>query len=418
MRPSRRLRVAVQGWLPMQEASGAKTRLLGLLNGLAQCAPDDVDVVLLAGPDTQDTFGRVVDSIPRASMIDCGIRSEPTWRRHLDERRRLPARLASHGIDVLDIASLPLPERPRDCAVVLTLHDLRDFGSFARGIRSRLVASSTRAALHAADRIVVPSPQVAKELALRFAGSARRIEVVPGTLPALTTAAIRPDASRPDASRVDATGEDSRGRTATFDGEQSSAELAPLLHIGRPEARKRIDFLLRAFARSRISDRKLVLIGGGDASAWRQLCELARGLGIAERVRMLGELDDNARNRELAKCHALAFPSLLEGFGLPALEAIAHGKPVLCVRGSAPHWIAGPGALALDEGEQAWAHALRRISHDAELTRRLGAAAQRRASDFAERRMAERWIAAWRAAADTRAKSACRRATTKTETDA
>lgn len=115
-----------------------------------------------------------------------------------------------------------------------------------------------------------------------------------------------------------------------------------LIHIGRVESRKNIARLVAAYARSR-SHRPLVLVGpDGDD---RPDLSLPDGPGRLIRLPWSSRLQ---LLRGLAEAHALVFPSLAEGFGLPIIEAMALGTPVITSRGGATEEIAGGAARLVD----------------------------------------------------------------------
>lgn len=111
-----------------------------------------------------------------------------------------------------------------------------------------------------------------------------------------------------------------------------------------------------------------------------------RPLGpVAERIRLrfLGRLDDAQLAALYRGADALVFASLYEGFGLPAVEAMACGTPVLCSRGGALAEVTGHAALHVDpESVPDIAAGLERIVHDAPLRRRLREAGLRRARRY------------------------------------
>jgi glycosyltransferase involved in cell wall biosynthesis len=102
-----------------------------------------------------------------------------------------------------------------------------------------------------------------------------------------------------------------------------------LTYVGRLEAYKGIDVLLRAAETlvPRFPDLEVVVIGRGKEAS--RLERLARELGLAERVRFTGFIQDAARDALLAETRACAFPSEKEGWGLSVIEANALATPVV-----------------------------------------------------------------------------------------
>lgn len=112
-----------------------------------------------------------------------------------------------------------------------------------------------------------------------------------------------------------------------------------MLSVSRVEANKRIDWMLRALAElkradpplSRTIDWRLDVVGGGALIA--PLQAMSRGLGIADRVRFHGFVDDAQLARFFDAAHLFLMPSR-QGYGLPAIEALYRGIPVLLHRES------------------------------------------------------------------------------------
>jgi glycosyltransferase involved in cell wall biosynthesis len=175
-------------------------------------------------------------------------------------------------------------------------------------------------------------------------------------------------------------------------------ELAPtrplaepyLLYIGNVKRHKNVPFLLRAFARVR--DRiphHLVLIGRTEGI--RTDAETARALSSAGgRVHVMGEVSVATVRQHVAHADALVTASRYEGFGLPALEAMAAGCPCLVsAAGSLPE-VCGDAALYGDPNdEEAFASRIFLIASDADLRARLAACGRARAARFSWDRAAQ-----------------------------
>lgn len=173
-----------------------------------------------------------------------------------------------------------------------------------------------------------------------------------------------------------------RAARSRSEGAIPTAPDAPLqvLSVTRlcPGEPKGIDLIIDALAT--LPGVRYTVVGGGGARP--ALEERARSAGVAERVRFLGTLDDEARDRELRRCDVFALPSSSEGFGIAYLEAMAYGKPCLCARaGGAPEVVLdGTTGLVVPPTVQSVQDALSRLA-DPELRRRLGEAGARRVTE-------------------------------------
>jgi len=167
-----------------------------------------------------------------------------------------------------------------------------------------------------------------------------------------------------------------------------------LLAVGTLEPRKNHARLIRAFGRAR-PECDLLVAG---ARGW--LCgETERAAAETPRVRLLGRVSDAELRTLLAGADALCYPSLLEGFGLPVLEAMAAGRAVLTSRIEPLAGLAGDAALLVDpEDEEEMAEALRRLAGDAALRAELGTRGRERARRYTWARCAEATLLAYGAA--------------------
>lgn len=166
-----------------------------------------------------------------------------------------------------------------------------------------------------------------------------------------------------------------------------------VLWVGTIEPRKNLPTLLDAFARIQPTDADLVLVG---PVGWHE--QLAGHLGgIAAKVRQLGFVPDEDLAALYADADLFCFPSIREGFGLPALEAMAQGAPVVASSGTAVAEVIGGGGVTVDATDtQGWADAIAALLGDTAERERLAAAALARSEEFTWERCAEQTAAVYR----------------------
>ncbi len=159
--------------------------------------------------------------------------------------------------------------------------------------------------------------------------------------------------------------------------------------------------LLTAFgmfiARHPQSDLQLVCTGALEAPLESLRTATAR-MGLEKRISFPGFLPDNALAALLQSCRALLFPSLYEGFGMPVLEAMAFGKPVLCSNVTSLPEITDDAALFFDPRKPAEiVNAISQIEEDSALVARLIARGYQRAQQFGDpNEMAQQYLQVFR----------------------
>ncbi|GAB4001057.1 glycosyltransferase family 1 protein [Spirosoma daeguense] len=99
-----------------------------------------------------------------------------------------------------------------------------------------------------------------------------------------------------------------------------------LFFIGMMQSYKNVHVLLPILAAN--ANLWLVLAGPDKPEYSQKIWEMARELGVADRLMMPGPIDESTKWWFYAHCEAFMFPSLMEGFGIPVVEAMAFGKPV------------------------------------------------------------------------------------------
>lgn len=154
-----------------------------------------------------------------------------------------------------------------------------------------------------------------------------------------------------------------------------------VLFVGALQKRKNLLRLVSAF-RALPSDWRLVLVGGVGFEGDRVL-EAARLSGARDRIEITGYVNEEDLHRWYARAALFAFPSLDEGFGLPILEAMAAGVPVLTSSNSALGEIAADAALRVDPtSEEEIAEGLRTLAGNPDLAAQLTQKGRSRAAQF------------------------------------
>jgi glycosyltransferase involved in cell wall biosynthesis len=166
-----------------------------------------------------------------------------------------------------------------------------------------------------------------------------------------------------------------------------------LLYLGTLQPRKNLERLLEAYARLPLEAPPLVLAG---AKGWYfgRIATALAALGLAGRVLLPGYIADADVPAVLSAATALLYPSLYEGFGLPALEAMACGTPVVVANASSLPEVVGQAGLLIDplRVEEITA-AIQRLLTDEGLRAELGRRGQERARLFSWERCARETMA-------------------------
>ncbi len=155
-----------------------------------------------------------------------------------------------------------------------------------------------------------------------------------------------------------------------------------ILFVGVLQARKNVERLIEAFEHMP-DDWRLVLAGAAAGYRADRILERIAQSGYRDRIEVKGHLTRPELERLYARASIFAFPSLDEGFGIPVLEAMAHGVPVITSNRSALVEVAGDAALLVNpEDTEELATALLRLIRDSDLRTDLAARGRERSKLF------------------------------------
>jgi glycosyltransferase involved in cell wall biosynthesis len=173
-----------------------------------------------------------------------------------------------------------------------------------------------------------------------------------------------------------------------------------VLCVGALQARKNVPLAIQAYAllMGRGTECELV-VAGGDRGGRLDVLDAILRERLTGRVHLVGHVDDAELPALYSGARALVFPSLYEGFGLPALEAMACGTPVIASNTTGLAEAVGDAGLTIDpHSAQELAEALGRVLNDDALRARLVAAGHARAAEYTWDRAARATAEIYRAA--------------------
>jgi glycosyltransferase involved in cell wall biosynthesis len=241
----------------------------------------------------------------------------------------LPLHARRDRIDLFWSPAHRLPSLlPSHIAKVVTIHDLvwKHAGETMRPLSRWLDARLMPEAVRLADRIITVSAHTAKDLLMEMPNAQGKIHPIPLGASLLANAASRESLA-------------SLGLAEPY-----------FLFVGTLEPRKNLARLLEAFSRlpDNLRHSAVLAIAGGSGWGGVDVATIARKYGVQDRVRVLGYVSEEQLATLYTHALFLAMPSLYEGFGLPLIEAMSRGIPVLTSNCASMPDVAGDAGLLVD----------------------------------------------------------------------
>jgi alpha-1,3-rhamnosyl/mannosyltransferase len=330
---------------------------------------------------------------------------DPAWGALSTAAMGLALRGALWSVDVFH-ASEQFLHAPPGAATVLTIHDLTTHvhPEWHVTATTSMHAAKERFAATRADRIIAVSEATKRDVVRYLGVPDDRVAVV-----------------------YEAAGERFRPHTPA----ETHAVLARhglrhgeyILSLGTLEPRKNYERLIEAYAMLMVHNNRgegwvlkggllpslepahPLVIAGGQGWQYEPILAAPERHGVAERVHFLGRVDDAELPALLAGCALFVYPSLYEGFGLPVLEALASGVPVLASNSTSLPEVLGDAGLVFDPlNTEEMAGRMAQLLSNQVLANHLRAAGPRRAALFSWHRAARETLAVYEDAVRARSK--------------
>lgn len=376
------MRIAISTSVIQRGKSGVGQYLLALVRALLQ-RQGDHQLVLFVLEEDRPLFDFAVG---RAEIVPVPERYRPAVKNIFWHQMRLPALVRQLHIDVLHVPSYRRLLPQSSCALVATIHDLAPFHVRAKYDAARMFYGRVvvKHLTRRQDEIIAISTNTARDVENFFGIPANRQNVIPNGI--------------------------DHERFCPGDCTQAKAEAASrwkldapfFLFVSRLEhpAKNHVR-LIEAFNRFKAETKSnwLLTLGGSDWHGAEAIRAAAAQSPFAKDIRFLGFVDDASLPNLYRAADTMVYPSLFEGFGLPPIEAMACGCPVLSsTRGALAEVVADAADKIEPEDISSIAAGLQRMASSAAWREKFRRAGLENAQRFDWGRNAEQVLAVYRAA--------------------
>jgi len=358
------LRICLDAHMVGEQETGNETYIINLLRGLQEIGvPGDIMVLttnreyLAQRVQLNQKFVPVL--VPRSPLLRIPI--------------SIPKAVFRYKIDLLHVTYVA--PSVQTCPTVVSVHDIayEHFPSFF-SFRDRLILSTlVPRSVRQAARVIVPSEHTRYDLIERYRISPTKVVVIP--LSVGTEFHVISDIKRLETIK-----------------QRYSTGNQYILTVGNLQPRKNLERLIEAYAilQAQLDTIPTLVVVG--KSKWRvsRLFEKVTALGLREKIVFTDYVPDEDLALLYNAAEVFVYPSLYEGFGLPPLEAMACGTPVVCSNTSSLPEVVGDAAITVDPTNvEELAHAIRHVLIDQDLRTYLREAGLRRAGMFSRKRTAQ-----------------------------
>jgi glycosyltransferase involved in cell wall biosynthesis len=318
----------------------------------------------------------LTEGFERMTFHATGAATSSPAKRVLWEQTILPRELARLRPDLVHGLAYALPVGWRGPSIV-SIYDL-SFLLFPKAFNAAnriYLTATTRAAAKRARRVLTISEQTRRDIVRLLGVSEQRVDV---TYPAAEERFRLLPTAEVEAFRV------ARGLPEAF-----------IFSVGTLEPRKNVAGLLQAYAQLG-KPRPPLMIGGGAGWRFSPIFDTVDRLGLQGEVQFIGFVPEDELTLWYNAARLFVFPSLYEGFGIPVLEAMACGTPVITSTAASLPEVGGQAAVLVPPHDAArLAHEMQRVLDDPQSRTEMRAAGRIQASRFSWRALTDQTAASY-----------------------
>jgi glycosyltransferase involved in cell wall biosynthesis len=302
-------------WVRPGINGGTESYVRNLLSGFTEFAPTNITFVLFVSKDNYMTFQKYL-RYPFFKSYICPVRSKNIWTRILWENIFFDRIAHREKIDVIFIPVYSKPYSFNHIPYVVTIHDLqaKHFPEYFSAIKKKWLDFSWKRSLKSSARVISTSHFVKNDIVNLYPGFERKIEVI--YIPIITRMTC--------------------GDFSYLSQKYNIKSKKYIYSVSSMLPHKNLEVLLKLVADLKINivadvPSKLVITGGGSALE-QSLIEKINALNLNENIILTGLINEEERNCLYKNAFAFLFPSIFEGFGMPPVEALLMGTPVITTK--------------------------------------------------------------------------------------
>ena len=324
--------------------AGAEKYSLNFIKYLGKTDNTNFEPILLLNPENRTFF----NSGKKFKYIECSVNPHKKISRVFYEQFMLPLKLKNKNSLFYSPSNiLPVPLRIPSVVTIFDLHwyNLKDLFPKTEKYKVVYVKTFIKSSARKARKIIALSKFTQNDLISTLGIPEEKIVIIPPGLDGHYR-------------KID------KNEAKNFVLKKFNVTRNFILHVGQTHRRKNIPFLLKIFEKIKEKNAPDLVLVGPPGDGEKEILKLIQGSSLRKNIHKFSELPENDLLYLYNATSCLIFPSLYEGYGLPVVEAMACGCPVVCSDRTAIPESAGGAALLCGSDEEEWIKAIMKIIND------------------------------------------------------